>query len=157
MSLTRIEKYSERGYILKNPPGRLLIVTYWTALGVWLTPGGRRFEPTKSPKWPFFSLFSFFSFFFFFAPRFATLTVDPLIVLSSPSPIRGYFKKFSYSTRSMRKKPTARGKRKAHPAVAKFLIKRTWRSSIFLKNYYRYTHQTQHMQRGRAGTCRTEA
>ena len=74
MSLTRIEKYSERGYILKNPPGRLLIVTYWTALGVWLTPGGRRFEPTKSPKWPFFSLFFFntyslyssaFSFFFF--------------------------------------------------------------------------------------------
>ena len=41
MSLTRIEKYSERGYILKNPPGRLLIVTYWTALGVWLAPGGR--------------------------------------------------------------------------------------------------------------------
>ena len=41
MSLTRIEKYSEPGYILKNPPGRLLIVTYWTALGVWLTPGDR--------------------------------------------------------------------------------------------------------------------
>ena len=50
MSLTRIEKYSERGQILKNPPGRLLIVTYWTALGVWLTPGGRRFEPMKSAE-----------------------------------------------------------------------------------------------------------
>ena len=49
MSVTRIEKYSERGYILKNLPGRLLIVTYWTALGAWLTPGGRQFEPTKSP------------------------------------------------------------------------------------------------------------
>ena len=57
MSLTRIEKYSERGYILKNPPGRLLIVTYWTALGVWLTPGGRRFEPTKSPKFHRVKLF----------------------------------------------------------------------------------------------------
>ena len=41
--------------------------------------------------------------------------------------------------------------------IVKFHIKRTWRSSIFLKNYYRYTHQTRHMQRGRAGTCRTEA
>ena len=50
MSLTRIEKYSERGQILKDHPGRLLIVTYWTALGVWLAPGGRRFEPTKSRK-----------------------------------------------------------------------------------------------------------
>ena len=50
MSLTRIEKYSEQGQILKDPPGRLLIVAYWTALGVWLPPGGRRFEPTKSPK-----------------------------------------------------------------------------------------------------------
>ena len=48
MSFTQKEKYSDGGYILKNPPGRLLIVTYWTALGVWLTPGGRQFEPTKS-------------------------------------------------------------------------------------------------------------
>ena len=80
MSLTRIEKYSERGYILKNPPGRLLIVTYWTALGVWLTPGGRRFDPTNLQNICFFSLFFFF-FFFFFAPRFAALTVDPLIVM----------------------------------------------------------------------------
>ena len=79
MSLTRIEKYSERGYILKIPPGRLLIVTYWTALGVWLTPGGRRFDPTNLQNICFFSLF-FFSF-FFSAPRFATLTVDPLIVI----------------------------------------------------------------------------
>ena len=69
MSLTRIEKYSERGYILKNPPGRLLIVTYWTALGVWLTPGGRRFDPTNLQNICFFSLF-FFSFFFFFRSAF---------------------------------------------------------------------------------------
>ena len=69
MSLTRIEKYSERGYILKNPPGRLLIVAYWTALGVWLAPGGRRFEPTKSPKCSFFLIFFFFT--FFFLERFA--------------------------------------------------------------------------------------
>ena len=71
-------KYSVRGYILKNHPGRLLIVTYWTALGVWLTPGGRRFDPTNLQNICFFSLF-FSS--FFFAPRFATLTVDPLIMM----------------------------------------------------------------------------
>ena len=43
-----IEKYSERSQILLNPPGRMLIVTYRTPLGVWLGPGGRRFEPPKS-------------------------------------------------------------------------------------------------------------
>ena len=48
MSLTRIEKYSERSQILLNPPGRMLIVAYRTALRVWLGPGGRRFEPLKS-------------------------------------------------------------------------------------------------------------
>ena len=79
MSLTRIEKYSERGYILKNPPGRLLIVTYWTALGVWLTLGVAGSTSRIYKIYFFFSLFFFF--FFFFAPRLATLTVDPLIVM----------------------------------------------------------------------------
>ena len=105
MSLTRIEKYSERGYILKNPPGRLLIVTYWTALGVWLTPGGRRFEPTKSHFWPYFRLFFFF---FFFAFRFASLTVDPLILLSSPSPIQRRSQIWKFPTGSGWKKSTPR-------------------------------------------------
>ena len=88
MSLTRIEKYSERGQILKNPPGRLLIVTYWTALGVWLTPGGRRFEPTKSPKWSFFSLFLFFTFFFLerFAVRYAHRRPPYFTQLAEPDP-----------------------------------------------------------------------
>ena len=41
MSLTRIEKYSERGYILKNPPGRLPRKVHWAPLGVWLGSWGR--------------------------------------------------------------------------------------------------------------------
>ena len=120
MSLTRIEKYSERGYILKNPPGRLLIVTYWTALGVWLTPGGRRFDLTNLQN-IFFPLFFFFL--FFFAPRFATLTVDPLIVMYAFCWFRGYFLNIFYFFRSTRKKYTARRKRKAHPAVFCWVIK----------------------------------
>ena len=50
-----------------------MIVTYWTALGAWLAPGGRRFEPTNHEvtKMTFFFFF-FFIFLFFFVPlRFA--------------------------------------------------------------------------------------
>ena len=51
MSLTQIEKYSERGQILKDPPGRLPRKVHWAPLGVWLGSWGRLcMSPTVSPE-----------------------------------------------------------------------------------------------------------
>ena len=51
MSLTQIEKYSERGQILKDPPGRLPRKVHWAPLGVWLGSWGRLcMSRTVSPE-----------------------------------------------------------------------------------------------------------
>ena len=63
MSLTRIEKYSERGQILKDPPGRLPRKVHWAPLGVWLGSLGRLcMSRTVRPEVDFFVFLLFFSY-----------------------------------------------------------------------------------------------
>ena len=69
LSLTQSKKYSERGQILKDPPGRLPRKVHWAPLGVWLGSWGRlSMSPTVSSEGEKNKSDNFFSSFFFRSP-----------------------------------------------------------------------------------------